>query len=619
MKKRHIDFEDMLMDRRREESFVEVPLRGGVFKVVFFIALIACVGLFIKLFSLNVVEGERFRARASSNISDEQIEEAARGVIVDRFGNPLVANEPAWKAVLSPRDFPEDVRERVALLNTLSVTLNIPVRELKDKIGDRDWGQSDRLLLKEDLSHDEFVALSTETLSGVSVEPTWKRISQSPYAFSHILGYTGLVTKDDIKKNSALSIDDRIGRSGLEAFYDDALRGENGKFVFFRDAAGRTKEKKSVEVATQGATLQTSIDGGLQEFAYTRMMQGLAELGRDTGAVIAIDPRNGEVLALASAPGYDPLDIKKALTDPDKPLFNRAVQGVYNPGSTIKPLVATAVLSEGIVTPATQVYSPGYIDIPNPYNPQNPTRFPDWKPQGWVNVHSALARSSNVYFYEVTGGFQSQKGLGIEKLKDWWERFRLDKKTGIDLPGEGEGFLPDPEWKERVKNDPWRIGDTYHVAIGQGDFMITPPALINYIAAIANGGKFYELHVMKSTKDVKGNTLRVIEPRLLSDIGNEIKSALPDVKQGMRDAVTKDYGTAHLLSNLPVKVGAKTGTAQIQNNQRTNSFFVGYAPYDNPEIAILVLVENSKDGAANTTPIARDIFLWYYENRLKGR
>ena len=618
MKRRHIDFEDMLLDRRTEESFVEVPLRDRVFQVVFLLALVVTAGLFIKLFSINVFEGNRYRARASANISDEQIEEAARGVIVDRFGEPLVSNEPVWKAVLSPRDFPEDTPARIALFEELGRVLNIPVAELREKVGERDWGQSDRLLLKEELTHDEFVVLSGEALDGVSVEPSFKRVSQNPEAFSHLLGYTGLVAKADIKENPSLTIDDRVGRAGLEAFYDDALRGKNGRFVFFRDAAGKTQEKKSVEVASRGTALHTSIDGGLQAYAYERLVKGLRDLGRTSGAVIAIDPRNGEVLAITSAPGYDPSNIQKALADPAHPLFNRAVMGVYNPGSTIKPLVAVAALTEGVATPATSIYSAGYIDVPNPYNPGNPSRFVDWKAHGWVDVHSALARSSNVYFYEVAGGFQGQKGIGIEKLKKWWKRFRLDEKTGIDIPGEQVGFLPDPEWKERAKDDAWRVGDTYNVAIGQGDFTVTPLTLLNYISAIANGGKFYEPHVARALRDERDLPIKTIEPKVLADIGRDIEGALPDVREGMRDAVMKNYGTAYLLHDLPLAVAAKTGTAQIQNNQRTNSFFVGYAPYKDPEIAILVLVENSKDGAANTTPIAKDIFLWYHNNRLAG-
>ncbi len=617
MKKRKpIDFEDVLMDHRMEWEFIEVPLRRGVFRAVFLVSALVSFALLAQLFLTNVLQGKHYRARALSNISDEQIEEAPRGTIIDRFGKPLLHNEPTFKAVLSPKDFPESTAERIELLKRIGGILNIPVNELRKKMEERDWGQSDRLLVKDDITHGEFVTLTSENIPGISIEPSFRRVPESPLIFSQLLGYTGLVAKSDMEENPALSIDDRIGRAGLEAFYDADLRGLNGKSVFFRDASGRSQEKKSVQKAEQGKTLETFVDRELQEYIYERLSAGLREIGRDTGVIVAMNPQNGEVLALVSIPSYDPAEVGKALEDPRKPLFNRAVMGTYNPGSTIKPLVATAALSEGVVTPSTQIYSAGFIEIPNPYDPGNPSRFLDWKAHGWVNVHSALARSSNVYFYEVGGGFQNQKGIGILRLNEWWKKFRLDQKTGIDLPGENVGFLPDPEWKDRVRGEPWRVGDTYNVTIGQGDFAVTPIGLLNYISAIANGGKFYEPRIVNSLRDSDGGNVRAIEQKLSGDIGETIEKALPDVRSGMRDAVAKDYGTAHLLASLPMPVAAKTGTAQIQNNQRTNAFFVGYAPYDNPQIALLVLVENSVEGGRNTVPVANDIFLWYYKNRL---
>jgi penicillin-binding protein 2 len=616
--KRHIDFEDILSDQRIEEDFFEVPLGGRVFRFSFMAAAIVTGILFLSFSFLTIIRGNFYSARALGNISDERIEEAPRGVILDRFGDPIVHNEPAAKVVLSPRDFSGDSQGRLNALRTIADALLIPRADLLRMIEERDWGQSDRLVLKENPTHEELVTIEGLNIPGVYVEPSFVRVPEDPRAFSHILGYTGLVGKNDIAENADLSIDDKVGRAGLEAQYDSLLRGVNGKSVFFRDATGSAKERKSAEQAKQGNTLKTNIDKGLQEYAYNRLAEGLAEIGRDSGLVIALDPRNGEVRALVNMPSYDVTDIGAALQDSKNPLFNRAIMGVYNPGSTIKPLVALGALTEGVVTPETSVYSAGFIEIPNPYTPSAPSRFLDWKAHGWVNAQSALARSSNVYFYEVTGGFQNQRGIGIEKLKKWWENFRLDKKTEIDIPGERVGFLPDPEWKERVKDDPWRLGDTYNVAIGQGDFMITPIALVNYIATIANGGTIWKPRILNAVLDTQGNVLSETHPEALADLRERIAGALPTVRRGMRDAVEEPYGTAHLLGNLPIAVAAKTGTAQIQNNQKTNAFFVGYAPYDNPELAIIVLVENSREGGRNTVPIAKDIFMWYYQNRLSN-
>jgi len=275
-------------------------------------------------------------------------------------------------------------------------------------------------------------------------------------------------------------------------------------------------------------------------------------------------------------------------------------------------------LTEGVVTPVTEIFSGGYIEIPNPYNPELPSRFLDYKPNGWVNIYSALAKSSNIYFYEVAGGFENQKGMGIDKLNEWWKRFNLGEKTGIDIVGESNGFLPDPEWKEEKTSDIWRVGDTYNVSIGQGDLLVTPISLLNYINTVANGGIIYRPQIVKEIKNIDGEVIQEIKPFIINDISGIAGSAIYEVRKGMRDVVAKSYGTAYSLHNLPFSAAAKTGTSQIENNARINAFFVGFAPFENPEISILILVENAKEGSVNTIPIAYDIFLWYYENRLKN-
>ena len=305
----------------------------------------------------------------------------------------------------------------------------------------------------------------------------------------------------------------------------------------------------------------------------------------------------------------------RILNSSNHPLFNRSVSGAYNPGSTIKPLVALAALSEGVIDAKKQIFSAGFIEIPNPYFPDKPSRFLDWKPHGWVDLHSALARSSNVYFYEIGGGFNDTKGLGIDKLKEWWGKFGLGQKTNIDLPSEDNGFLPDPEIKERKTRDIWRIGDTYNVSIGQGDLLVTPIQLINFIAAIANGGKLYQPYVVKNIIGPNNEIAKENNQLILSDYSS-LSDYIAEVQKGMNDTVDKSYGTAHLLSDLPVTVAAKTGSAQILNNTQTNAFFVGYAPAVNPQIAILVLIENAREGSLNAVPVAKDVLNWYHWNRL---
>lgn len=617
MTRKSIQFEDILSDREVEENLREVPIPRASFFGLLVVTITIITITAAQLLNLNLIKGNLYSTRALDNVSDAKIKAAPRGIVEDRFGKPIVENAPSFNIFLYPRLLSQDITARSTALSELSGILNINYDDLLQKIDERDWALSDRLLLTNDVSQDELVALSARDDLGIRIEEGFKRAHNTPLAFSQVVGYTGLVGKDDLAENKNLVLDDVIGRSGLEAYYDQYIRGENGKDVTFKSASGEVKGERVEKESKAGKNVRTYLDREFQNYFYNRLAEQLKSIGRDVGLGIAINPQNGEVLALVNVPGFDINHVGSAIVDPRRPLFNRAISGVYSPGSTIKPLIGTAALTEKVIDPKKQILSIGYIELPNPYNPDKPSRFLDWKPQGWVDLYAALARSSDVYFYEVGGGFKDQAGLGIYKLKEWWNTFGLASKTGIDLPGEKVGFLPDPEWKQQKTGQPWRIGDTYNVSIGQGDFMITPIELVNYIAAIANGGVLYKPRIVESIQDAKGSEVLHTYPSTLSDFRDKIKGAIPDVQQGMRDAVRKPYGTANLLSSLPVETAAKTGTAQIENNAKTNAFFVGYEPYNNPQIAILVLIENSREGGANTIPVAKDVMLWYYNNRLK--
>ncbi|MDI6734130.1 MAG: penicillin-binding transpeptidase domain-containing protein [Patescibacteria group bacterium] len=619
MKKR-LDLEDILTDRVVEEDFLEVPLVDKVFKVLFYLILILAAFVLVQFGNLGLGQHSFFQKRAFNNMADIKVQPAPRGIIFDRFNKALVNNEPSFNIFLVPHELPNDAEGRRKAINEMAEILNIDSAVIFDKLSEKDWSLSEKLFLTNELSQDQLVSLSSRKINGLSIEAAFKRVHAEPFVFSHIIGYTGLVDKNDINKNPNLTIDDVIGRSGLENYYDSYLRGVNGEEISFRNAKGELQEERQSRLPGGGRDIKTFIDADLQEYFYERLKESLNSLGRNIGIGLAFNPQNGEVLALVGIPGFDSLKVSQFLDEATKPFFNRAVSGLYNPGSTIKPLVALGALVDGVIDAKKQIFSAGFIEIPNPYNPDNPSRFVDWKPHGWVDVYSALARSSNVYFYEVGGGFKDQKGLGILGLKKWWQRFGLDKKTSIDLPGEEIGFLPDPVWKESVKKDPWRLGDTYNVSIGQGDLLVTPVELLNYISTIANGGKIYKLRIVKSILDDKNKIDETWNrPIIISDLGNILGDKLQEVQRGMREGVTKAYGTSYFLHDLPISVAAKTGTAQVENNAKTNAFFVGYAPYENPEIAILVLIENSREGSLNTVPVAYDIFLWYYNNRLKSK
>ncbi|MDP3947236.1 MAG: penicillin-binding transpeptidase domain-containing protein, partial [bacterium] len=509
--------------------------------------------------------------------------------------------------------------ERQELVRALEARLGLSAGHIGERLLAADVEVSDRIVLVEDLDLEDALRLKKEAFPGVLIEEGFRRHYLKGASAAHLLGYTGLATKEDIARDPTLHANDIVGKTGLEAEYDQLLRGEDGTVVALRTAKGEVLEEQEGRKARAGASLRLTVDAEFQEYFARRFAQGLASLGRTSGTGLAINPQNGEILALLSWPSFDSnifVETKRSeerravLGAKTKPLFNRAVSGLYNPASTIKPLHAVAALSQNVVMPTTSVFSGGYIELPNPYDPSRPSRFVDWKPHGWVDVHSALARSSNVYFYTVGGGYGEIKGLGIARLREWWQKFLFGTATGVDLPGEAAGFLPDPEEKERRTGQIWRIGDTYNVSIGQGDILVTPLQLLDYIALIANGGKLYRPHLAMNEKGREE----------VADL-SEYAGAMREVQQGMIDAVQKPYGTANLLAVLPFTVAAKTGSAQTENNAKINAIFVGYAPVGGdavPEIAVLVLVEDAKEGSLNAVPIAKDVLAWYYENRIKG-
>jgi penicillin-binding protein 2 len=616
-------FEDSLSDDwSRDLETVEVSLESRASWYVAIAASILLLTVLGRVFFLSVIQGKYYSARAQANVSHIDRIPAPRGMIVDRDDKTLAENKPDFSAVLNLREFLRNPESREEVLQGIEETLGVPRADVEAMITEAQKQDSgEPLVLSTNLSQPQIVALAAKNIPSLKVENTFKRAYPNSKSFSSVLGYVGLPTAANLKNNPELSAQDLVGKGGVESFYDDFLQGTPGSHLTLRDAHGNALEEQQDSEPKIGPTLKLAIDGEFQEYFYNRMAQGLGSLGRTSGAAIAMDPSNGEVLSLISFPTFDNGIMSNAghrdekiavLTSADKPLFNRPVSGHYSPGSTIKPLVGVAALKEGVIDPSRTIFSPGYIDIPNPYDPKKPTRYLDWRPQGYVNLAAAIAQSSDVYFYEVTGGFGDQKGMGITKLREWWQKFLLDKKTGIDLPAEATGFLPSPEWKQNRDGKPWLLGDTYNVSIGQGDMDITPIQLINYITAIANGGTIYQPRLKLDS-----------EPKVLADL-TQFAPEIAEVQKGMRRTVTSNLGTAYALHDLPFTVNAKTGSAQVLLNTQENAFFVGYIPatesgVDNgSRIAILILVEHSKEGSPNTLPIAKDVLRWYWEHRIKS-
>lgn len=614
---RDLDFEESVLDSYAQDlSCIELPLSRKAFVVVLLFGLFLGGVVVVRLIFLNLVSGGAYQIRSEANVNREVIIPAYRGIITDRFGETLVENTPAFSVFINLADFMQNGENLVAKLEKLSEILNLASDEINLRIEAGAASNLNLIPIARNISPDQIIALEGTNLIGVTIEDDYSRRYKNGPVFAHIVGYRG----------------DEVG-VGIETVYNDILKGKDGVSVIFEDVYDKEIDKKILSDPVSGSQIVLTIDAGLQRFFYDRLSHAIQMLGSKGGVGIALNPQNGEILALVSLPSFDnnlfvtpgkSQERVGLLNDASQPLFNRAVSGVYNPGSTIKPLVALAALREKLIDPQVEIFSRGYLEVPNPYFPDQPSRFADWKPNGWVDLHSALARSSNIYFYAIGGGLPqselallrgavSLRGLGIEKLRSYWQKFRLDQKTGIDLPAENSGFLPEPEEKERRTGQIWRLGDTYNVSIGQGDLSVTPLGLLNLIGFIATGGKIYQPHLVKDAP-----------PRILLDYSDWAEE-INEVKIGLADGVAQWYGTANLLSSLPMAVSGKTGSAQIQSNTKTNAFFVGYLPAEalvkmgvpvDKQIAILVLVENAREGSLNAVPIAKDVFEWYYYNRL---
>lgn len=628
-KSENISFEDSLGEEwSRDLDVVEVPLGNGPFVYLGIFAALTGLIFFGRILYLSVLRGEYYAARAEANVLELSRLSAPRGIIYARDGSVLAENKATFWAILNQKEFlsRKDLEEET--LSTIERVLFAPRSEVWRLIAESVEGDLVRpVVLSSDLSQGQLVELQGANLPTIEIRQNFNRVYGSGRIFSSVIGYIGRVGPDDLKGNSGLSGEDFMGRGGVESYYDNSLRGTIGLVERKRDARGVVLEEKQKSEPASGEALRLTVDPGLQEYFFYRLESGLAALGRRVGVGLAFDPRNGEVLALVNLPGFDSnLFVSQgrndeklaALNSKDKPLFNRAVGGAYSPGSTIKPLVAVAALKEGVVNLTRKIFSAGYIDIPNPYKPDEFTRYEDWRYQGSVSLRAAIAQSSNVYFYAVGGGLPKDVappevlsggdyigGLGISRLHDWWQKFLLGKRTGIDLPGEVEGLLPTPQWKEEQTGTPWLLGDTYNVSIGQGDLLVTPLQLLGYISAIANGGRIWGPHVNME-----------LEPKPLADLSG-FASEIKEVKAGMREAVTSPMGTAYLLHDLGFSIGAKTGTVQVRGGAQENAIFVGFAPFEKPEIAILILVENAVEGSLNTVPIAKDVLNWYYWNRIR--
>ncbi len=446
----------------------------------------------------------------------------------------------------------------------------------------------------------------------IQVEKNALRIYNDSTLFSHIMGYEGLIQREEYENRKDYLLTDRIGKTGLEYQYENLLHGTHGYKKTLRDSRGKIIKQLEEEKVIPGDDLYTHLNFKLQKHLTYAIKEQFEKAGTSKAVGIALDPRNGAVLALVSLPSYDNnlfsngISVEnygQLLKNPDKPLFNRAISGAYPPGSTVKPPLAAVALEEGIISPEAKIESRGGLQYGKFF-------FGDWKAHGFTDMRRAIAVSSDVYFYVVGGGYKDIKGLGIEKMHEGYEKFGYGNLTGIDLPNEISGINPDKKWKLENIGERWYIGDTFHSSIGQGFMTATPLQIATSIVPIANGGTMYKPKIIKKSISKNGKE-KIFEPEILKE--NVLSEySLQVAKEGMRETVTE--GTARMLKDLPIKIAGKTGTSEFGKKEKVHSWFVSFAPYDNPEILLLIMMEGQvKSVSTSTVPIAKSVYEWYFK------
>lgn len=576
-----------IKNKNEESSWTDylLPNFGGEFKqsrvqpgpfratLILSFCLIIFSVILMRLFHLQIVKGSQNRELADGNRIQVKVIHAPRGVIYDRNNKILAANSPAFRLF-------DETTQKAKLIS----------RE-----------EALELEVKNDPASPDL------EIDSVRDYPMGEKTA-------HILGYVGEISREQLKDGQfkGYRMGDRVGLSGIEAQYESLLKGIDGGEIIEVDSRGVKLRTLRRTPPISGRNIYLTIDSDLQDKIYQLTSKMITEAGSCCGAVVAMEPTNGQILALLSFPSFDPNlftknpdegEINRIFSHSDSPILNRAIGGTYPPGSTFKIVSALAALSSGKITKDTTFEDTGVIYL-------GTFRFSNWyfnqygKTEGAVNLVKAIKRSNDTYFYRVG------QTVGEQGLIDWSRKLLLGQKLGIDLPGEATGLVPDEEWKQKTFNLPWYPGDTLHMAIGQG-FVLTSPlqilALTSYIAA---DGNLYKPQLLKkvsvdeiAVKDFKSQ-------QLLSSLVS--KDYIKIIKEGLT-LVPKSGGTAWPFFTFPVETGGKTGTAEYGDAKgRTHAWYTSYAPSDDPKIALTVLIEGGGEGSSVAAPIAKEVYRWYF-------
>ncbi|MDP2945941.1 MAG: penicillin-binding protein 2, partial [bacterium] len=590
---------------------------------IFIIAIMILTLFLARAFWLQIWRGDYYALKASENSVRFYYNQAPRGIIYDRNNKALTLNVPGFNLLTIPADLPKKKESIDNWTRQISKILGKDDIEIANFIKNLNKNSTEPVSL--DLNLDQTTLIKLEThlpdLPGLFISKETKRDYLEGSYFSHLLGYTRKVSADDLKADSYYSLPDFIGKDGLEAQYEKELRGTPAKIAISVNSNNTVLKTLVAKEAQPGNNLILNIDSDLQKLLTDAIYAKMVQTNAPGAAAVVLDVKSGKILSLVSLPNFDNNifnnnlaneTYQELINNKNRPFFNRVISGFYPIGSTIKPFIASAALAENTIDPSYKIDDTlGYIAIPNQYNPEITYIFRDWRPQGFVDMRRALAISANVYFYEIGGGYKNVKGLGIDRIEKYLKLFGFGPPLGIDLPGEIGGLIPNPAWKKAVKHEDWYTGDTYNVSIGQGDVIITPLQLATAIAAVANGGTLWRPKIVSKITDSNNNTLKEFKPEIIrTNLVDNNK--LEIVREGLRDAVTE--GTVYFLNDLPIKVAGKTGTAQVYSNlnKKTNAWFTGFAPYEDPQIAIAIVIEGAGEGSTAAVPVAKEVFQWYY-------
>jgi penicillin-binding protein 2 len=640
-------------------------LRFACFRVVIILAF--CI-VAVKLWGLQVSSSEEYQLSADRNRFRLVPVDAPRGIVYDRFGRILVRNVASFAVSIVPAGLPDDTAAREAVLQRVGELLNTPVDDSSDtgepaapdsasalpsSVRGPEGPSLEALLRERTVSPYSAVRIASNVdrqaafiieeehldLPGVLVEVEPLRQYVDGPLTSHVLGYVGWIPGDRLGDyvGEGYQPDDLVGLTGIELTQEHFLRGVKGQKHIEVDAFEREVSIIAYEAATQGHNVILTIDLELQQASENALREGMRRSGSEAGVVVAMDPRSGEVLAMVSLPSYDNNlfsggisydDYVRLSSDRHRPLVNHTISGQYPPGSAFKIVPACGALEDGVIDRRTALACKGTLLLPNKNYPDDLTKaqeFRCWNEHGHgaLDVVGAIQQSCDIYFYIAAGGYGDLQGLGMERLAEYARMFGFGQPTDIELSGEARGLVPNDRWKRQNYGENWVTGDTYNATIGQGYVLATPLQVLNAMVAVANWGTLYRPQLVYQVTDADGRVVHALTPEPIRDL--EISEEnLSFVRRGMREAVTN--GTAWLLRLPAIAVAGKTGTAEYpgvdedgnlmldeEGNLPTHAWFAAFAPYEDPEIALVVFLDGGGEGSQTAVPVAADILRHYFD------